>query len=134
MNTYSAKSPSPPRRLYRSRRERVLMGVCGGIAEHFGLSPWGVRLIFVLIALFTFISLPVWAVAYVVAGLVVKLEPERPLPGGEAEEFWHLCRDARAAAVRKAARRLGQLERRLQRLETIVTRPGFDLERQVRDL
>ncbi|GGM39024.1 PspC family transcriptional regulator [Longimycelium tulufanense] len=35
------------RRLARSRN-RVLFGVCGGIAEHYGWSPGKVRLAFVL--------------------------------------------------------------------------------------
>jgi phage shock protein PspC (stress-responsive transcriptional regulator) len=32
-----------PRRLYRSRRERVIAGVCGGIADYFGIDPVLVR-------------------------------------------------------------------------------------------
>jgi phage shock protein PspC (stress-responsive transcriptional regulator) len=34
-----------PRRLYRSRRERLLGGVCGGLAEYFGIDPLIVRII-----------------------------------------------------------------------------------------
>ena len=33
------------RRLYRSRRQRVLGGVCGGLAEYFGIDPLIVRII-----------------------------------------------------------------------------------------
>jgi phage shock protein PspC (stress-responsive transcriptional regulator) len=32
-----------PSRLYRSRRNRIIAGVCGGIAERLSLSPWLVR-------------------------------------------------------------------------------------------
>src|SRR4051794_29785177 len=43
-----APAPEPPaagpRRLYRSRKDRVLGGVCGGIAEYFGIDPIIVRL------------------------------------------------------------------------------------------
>jgi phage shock protein PspC (stress-responsive transcriptional regulator) len=35
--------PSGPRRLYRSKDNRVLWGVCGGIAEFFGIDPVLVR-------------------------------------------------------------------------------------------
>ena len=37
------------KRLYRSTSDRMLAGVCGGIAEYFGIDPVFVRLITVLI-------------------------------------------------------------------------------------
>jgi phage shock protein C len=36
----------PARRLQRSRDNRIIAGVCGGIAEYFGWSPSTVRLLF----------------------------------------------------------------------------------------
>jgi len=39
------------RKLYRSRDERQVAGVCGGLAQYFGLDPTVVRLIFVFMAL-----------------------------------------------------------------------------------
>lgn len=35
------------KRLCKSSQNRVLMGVCGGIAEYFNIEPWIVRLIFI---------------------------------------------------------------------------------------
>ena len=40
-------SPNP-KRFYRSRTDRVWLGVCGGIAERFGWEPTLVRILFVL--------------------------------------------------------------------------------------
>jgi phage shock protein C len=40
--------PPSPRKLFKSRRDRKLFGVCGGLADHFGVDPTLVRLIFVL--------------------------------------------------------------------------------------
>ena len=37
--------------LYRSRRYRILAGVCGGIAEWLGWSPTWVRILFILISI-----------------------------------------------------------------------------------
>ena len=37
-----------PKRLYKSRTNRVLCGVCGGIGEYFGIDPTIVRLLCVL--------------------------------------------------------------------------------------
>jgi phage shock protein PspC (stress-responsive transcriptional regulator) len=42
----------PQRRLLRSRDNRVLWGVAGGLAEHLGFSPALVRIAFVVISLF----------------------------------------------------------------------------------
>jgi len=36
------------KRLYRSRDERMIAGVCGGLAEYFGIDPTIVRLLFVV--------------------------------------------------------------------------------------
>lgn len=36
------------RPLHRSRRHRVLAGVCGGIADWLGWSPTGVRILYVV--------------------------------------------------------------------------------------
>ena len=36
--------------LYRSRRSRILGGVCGGIAEWLGWSPTWVRLLYVIVS------------------------------------------------------------------------------------
>ena len=38
-----------PKRLYKSRTNRVLCGVCGGIGEYFGIDPTIVLLLCVLL-------------------------------------------------------------------------------------
>ena len=42
------------KRLYRSRKERMISGVCGGLGVFLGLDPTVIRLIFVLLAIFGF--------------------------------------------------------------------------------
>ena len=42
-----------PKRLYRSRRNSMIAGVCGGLAEYLNMDPTVVRLIYVLLSLFT---------------------------------------------------------------------------------
>lgn len=61
------------RRLYRSRDDRMIAGVCGGIAEYFGLDPTLVRIGYVLLSAFSvaFPGIP----AYIVMAIIV---PERP--------------------------------------------------------
>lgn len=38
-------------RLYRSRDERVLGGVCAGLGQRLGIDPWPARLLFLLLLL-----------------------------------------------------------------------------------
>jgi phage shock protein C len=40
----------PTRRLYRSRSDRKLAGVCGGLAQFFNLDPTLIRVLFVVLA------------------------------------------------------------------------------------
>src|SRR5215212_6391234 len=40
-----------PRRLHRSRRDRVFGGVCGGLAEYFGIDAVLLRIVAVVLAL-----------------------------------------------------------------------------------
>jgi|1186.fasta_scaffold570610_2 phage shock protein C len=41
------------RRLYRSHRDRVLAGVCGGIAEYYGSDPTMIRLVAAVLGVIT---------------------------------------------------------------------------------
>jgi len=53
-------------RLMRSRTDVMIAGVCGGLAEYFGLDPVIVRLIFVLVTLTTGIGFIVYPVLWLV--------------------------------------------------------------------
>jgi phage shock protein C len=61
------------RRLYRSRNERMIAGVCGGIAEYSNLDPTLVRVLFNLLA---FVTGGATLLAYPILWVVV---PEQPL-------------------------------------------------------
>jgi phage shock protein C len=37
------------RRLTRSRSNRIIAGVCGGLGNYFGVNPWIFRILFVLL-------------------------------------------------------------------------------------
>jgi len=59
------------RRVYRSKKNRVLAGICGGIAEYFDVDPVFVRLLLVLLVLMGFAGI----ILYLVAWLII---PENP--------------------------------------------------------
>lgn len=65
-------SPTPaPKRLVRSRDDRWIAGVCGGVASYLGVDANLVRLIVVLGTIFGFGSL---LVAYIVAWVLMPEE------------------------------------------------------------
>jgi len=41
------------KRLYRSKKNRVFAGICGGVGEYFDIDPVLIRLIWVLVVIFT---------------------------------------------------------------------------------
>lgn len=60
------------KKLYRSRTNRMIAGVCSGLADFFGIDPTVVRLIFVAGALLGFGS---FVLIYLVLFIVVPEEP-----------------------------------------------------------
>lgn len=59
------------KKLYRSRENRMVAGVCGGLAEYFNVDPTIVRLIFVAISLLGGPGL----ILYIIMAIVVPEEP-----------------------------------------------------------
>ena len=66
------QTPQPYKKLYRSRKERVIAGVCGGLGEYFNLDPTWIRLIFILMFFLGGCTL----LLYVIMWLIVPLAPE----------------------------------------------------------
>lgn len=60
------------KRLYRSRKERQLAGVCGGVADYLGVDPTLVRLLWVIFA----IAGGPGVLLYVIMAAIVPEEPE----------------------------------------------------------
>lgn len=62
------------KRLFRSRRDRIIAGVCGGIGEYFEIDPTLIRLVWLLLGL-----TGTGIVAYIVAWVIIPEEPG-PMP------------------------------------------------------
>ncbi len=62
------------KRLYKSRSNRMICGVCGGVAEYLKLDPTVIRLLF---ALFCFLG-GSGILVYIIAAIII---PEEPIDG-----------------------------------------------------
>lgn len=62
-----------PKRLYRSATNRVVAGVCGGIAEYFNIDPVIVRLLY---ACFLLSSFGTAILIYIIAAVIVPHQPK----------------------------------------------------------
>lgn len=60
------------KKLFRSKINKKLCGVCGGIAEYFNMDPTIVRLIWVLAVFFAGCGI----LAYIIAAFVMPEKPE----------------------------------------------------------
>lgn len=63
------------KRLYRSKTNRIFAGVCGGVGEFFDIDPTVIRLVWLLVVIFTGVFPGV--IAYIIAVLVVPEERVR---------------------------------------------------------
>jgi len=124
-NRYSERSG-----LYRAR-DGVIFGVCKGVARHFGVSVFWTRVTAVLILFFT----GIWPVVgiYLLLALVMKPEPVLPLKTDADREFYDSYVNSRSMALQRLKRTFDQLDRRIQRIESIVTARDYDWERRLNE-
>ncbi len=115
--------------IYRSRKG-VIFGVCRGLAEHFDFSVVWARAIAVM---FLFVS-GLWPAVgiYLIATLIMKPAPVVPLESDAEREFYDSYTHSRHMAAQRLKRRFENLERRIRRMEHIVTTREFDWEEKIK--
>ncbi len=114
--------------IYRSR-SGIILGVCKGLAEHFDFSIFWTRMIaiiFLIVAGF----LPAIGL-YLLAALLMKPEPVIPIKNSAEKEFYDSYTYSRQGAVQRLKRRYENLQRRIQRVEHIVTSAEYDWEKRL---
>jgi phage shock protein PspC (stress-responsive transcriptional regulator) len=70
------------KRLYRSRRDKMISGVCGGLGEYFKIDPVLIRLIFVILAFINAIGI----IAYILLWIIVPPEGKGGRPSEVVRE------------------------------------------------
>lgn len=116
------------RRLYRSRKG-IFLGVCRGIAEHFGFSVFWFRVLVIIAAMIT----GLWPLLglYILMALLMKPEPAVPPRDEGEEEFYGSYAQSRTMAVHRLKRKFDSLDRRIRRLEDVVTSKEYDWDRRM---
>ena len=81
LQTEQAIPPLAQRRLYRSKTQKILGGVCGGLGDHFAMDPVWFRIGFVVLALGGGSGILI----YLLMWLMVPEQPEgyEPTPGAK---------------------------------------------------
>ncbi len=114
---------------YRSRNG-LLFGVCRGLADHFDISVFWMRAICIATSIFC-AFFPV-AFAYIAAALLMKLEPVLPLENNGDREFYNSYTTSRPMALSRLRSTFDGLDRRIQRMESIVTDREYDWDQRLR--
>ncbi|MCX7044449.1 MAG: PspC domain-containing protein [Candidatus Sumerlaeota bacterium] len=108
--------------LYRSRGG-MIFGCCKGLAEYFNISAFWLRVLLVIAGFFTgFFPL---IIGYIIAALLMKPEPIIPFASEADRENYDTYMSSRSMALGRLKRTYSDLDRRIQRIESIVTSPEF---------
>lgn len=121
--------------LYRSRTNKNLSGVCGGIAEQLNVEPWIIRLLFVG-SFFIIGSLSV--VLYICATCAIAKRPKHQTLDMEYDEERHeyapktifKYQASTSARLRKASERIDNALNRVGSMEVYVTSKQYHLNKE----
>jgi phage shock protein C len=118
------------RRLYKDRENRMLCGVCAGVADFFGFDVSATRVLTVILQ-FLF---PATFLVYLAMCILVPAKPGEIYRDKKEEQFWKSVRTSPVATVSAVRHKLREVDARLQKMERYVTSPGFNLDKEFRDL
>ncbi len=118
------------KRPYRSR-SGVILGVCKGLAAYFDVSVFWTRVVSLTMLIFS----GFWPITgiYLLAGFLMKPEPVSPIVTEEDQEFYNSYTSSRRMALHRLKRTFDRLDRRIQRMEHVVTGKEYDWERRMNE-
>jgi phage shock protein C len=121
-----------PTGLYRDPRRGRIAGVCAGLADYFGVSLTGVRLVVILLSVFGLFG-PI-LIGYIALAILLQRRPERLFRDADDEAFWRSVTRRPADTLSGLARRFRELDERLAHMERRVTSPDEVLRARFREL
>lgn len=122
--------------LYRNTRDGKIGGVCAGLADHFGIDHWVMRIIFIAAFMFTG-GVIFWI--YVICWIVLSsANPKKVEKSYEYDEHEHRYRQKNVfryqaptgERIKTARDRLDEINRRVQAMEEYVTSRKFKLDEE----
>jgi phage shock protein C len=120
-----------PTGLYRDPAHGRIAGVCAGLADYFGVSLGGLRLVVVILAVVFFGPV---LFGYILLAVLLPRRPANLFRDQDDAAFWHSVARRPADTVGGLARRFRAMEDRLARMERRVTSPDEALRARFRDL
>lgn len=100
--------PHEQKKLYRSRSDRIILGVCGGLGKHFDVDPTIVRILFVLLVFADGIGF----LAYIIMAFLIPAEPAGPRNVDRGEKVKEFVEDVGHKASTIASEVTGKKSRR----------------------
>jgi len=115
------------RKIVRSEKDRVIFGICGGIAEYMDVSSFWVRVIFIVLQ---FTVAPIMILLYIVARFLM------PAAMPDVETLEHEIESLRDQPVDLAVleKQFDLIESKVRILEDYVTSKEFILKRKFENL
>ncbi len=115
---------------YRSRHGMIL-GVCAGLARYFDMSVFWMRVLWLLIFIFT----GFWPIVFIYffAALLMKPAPVVAFSTDGEAEFYNSAAADRRMAIYRLRRVYESLNRRIQRMESMVTSREYNWNQRMRD-
>ena len=122
---------SHPGRPYRARHGMIL-GVCAGLARYFDMSTFWMRVLWFLI----FLATGFWPIVFIYffAGLLMKPAPVVPVRTDAEAEFYNSATNDRRMAIHRLKRVYESLNRRIQRMESLVTSREYNWNKRMREV
>jgi len=117
-----------PHRLYLDKENAILMGVCAGLANYFGLCRKGLR---VVVAIGTVFFFPFVVPAYIILAILLPNKPQDLYKDESQEKFWRGVSMAPSDVFGNLSHRFRELDVRLQKMEAYVTSKEFDMDREL---
>ncbi len=125
-------SLEPRKRLIRPQQDKMIAGVCAGIADYTGLDVTLVRIgLIAAIVLGAGALLPV----YFIAGWIAKDQPREVAAESKDErQFWQGVRASPSQSARDIRGRMREIDRRLADIEIYVTTENRSLANEIEQL
>jgi phage shock protein C len=111
----------------------MIFGVCKGLANYLDANVTIVRLGALLCLFFTGFVVSPMIVVYTVAAILMRPEPVVPFETEADREFYDSYTSSRTMAIHRLKRTYESLDRRIQRIESIVTARDFSWDSRLKE-